>query len=65
MYKIVYIVIASILSVLNSPTSQLTSPLTSPQLPQVSIRDTINSEIVKGFFDSDTVGISKNIYLIK
>jgi len=30
-----------------------------------SVKDEINQSIIDGFYNSDTIGISKNIYLLK
>jgi len=32
---------------------------------EVSTKDEINSSIIEGFYNNDTVGISKNIFLAK
>jgi hypothetical protein len=32
---------------------------------EVSTKDEINSSIIEGFYNNDTVGISKSIYLLK
>lgn len=66
MYKLICIFILIISGITFNQEPKVESiQTTSSLIPPVSIKDTINSEIIDVFFDSDTTDISSKIYLLQ